>query len=131
MIAKLFPELQRLETKATQRRAFAVAIGEVATRWRYWTAISVIVAGSVYLQFSMPRFGIPAAWKGPARWGIAAVTILACWGLLLSFRRTIRRSLWRTLMDQGIPCCTSCGYDLSGNTSGACPECGATIRSAP
>ncbi len=27
-------------------------------------------------------------------------------------------------------CCRSCGYDLSGNTSGTCPECGATAAEA-
>lgn len=26
--------------------------------------------------------------------------------------------------------CRACGYDLAGNTSGACPECGHTIPSA-
>jgi len=23
--------------------------------------------------------------------------------------------------------CTACGYDLTGNTSGVCPECGKTV----
>jgi len=27
----------------------------------------------------------------------------------------------------GIPC-PSCGYDLTGNLSGTCPECGAKVR---
>lgn len=26
-------------------------------------------------------------------------------------------------------CCRGCGYDLRGNTSGRCPECGAGLRS--
>jgi hypothetical protein len=26
-------------------------------------------------------------------------------------------------------CCTACGYDLTGNASGVCPECGASITS--
>jgi hypothetical protein len=27
-------------------------------------------------------------------------------------------------------CCQGCGYDLTGNTSGACPECGQPINPA-
>jgi len=30
----------------------------------------------------------------------------------------------------GIPC-PSCGYNLRGNTSGTCPECGAPIPTPP
>jgi hypothetical protein len=26
------------------------------------------------------------------------------------------------------PTCRTCGYDLTGNVSGVCPECGTTIR---
>jgi predicted Zn-ribbon and HTH transcriptional regulator len=55
--------------------------------------------------------------------------VMACWAILLAFRKTIRRILWRELKNHGIPCCTSCGYDLTGNVSGACPECGSEATS--
>ena len=29
------------------------------------------------------------------------------------------------------PACNSCGYSLTGNTSGTCPECGSPIPKAP
>ena len=33
--------------------------------------------------------------------------------------------LWRPLRQRPPPyCCQRCGYDLTGNVSGACPECG-------
>ncbi|MCC6358656.1 MAG: hypothetical protein IT450_07930 [Phycisphaerales bacterium] len=28
-------------------------------------------------------------------------------------------------------CCSACGYDLTGNVSGTCPECGRAITSKP
>ena len=39
-------------------------------------------------------------------------------------RRAIRRELRVQLTQRGIPICIPCGYDLTGNVSGVCPECG-------
>lgn len=36
-------------------------------------------------------------------------------------RRAIRRRMMRG-------CCAACGYNLAGNTSGVCPECGECVR---
>jgi hypothetical protein len=41
------------------------------------------------------------------------------------WRRT-KRSRW-----QAIGACQRCGYDLTGNVSGACPECGAEAPPVP
>jgi hypothetical protein len=46
-------------------------------------------------------------------WPLAAATVLPTW--LLS-------QLRRERLPRG--CCTNCGYSLTGNTSGRCPECG-------
>ena len=37
--------------------------------------------------------------------------------------RTIRYNRWRAGK-----CCLTCGYNLTGNTSGVCPECGTAIH---
>ena len=43
---------------------------------------------------------------------------------LVRARRTARR--------RRLALCLTCGYNLTGNTSGTCPECGAAVvRSAP
>ena len=34
--------------------------------------------------------------------------------------------LWRVRLENGL--CLKCGYDLTGNTSGVCPECGTKIQ---
>ena len=39
------------------------------------------------------------------------------------WRHQTRRFLRQQLLEHGIPICVKCGYDLTGNTSGKCPEC--------
>ena len=36
-----------------------------------------------------------------------------------------KRNLWNRRTEQGL--CTMCGYDLAGNESGRCPECGQAL----
>lgn len=48
------------------------------------------------------------------------------WGFLLchaaiGLLRWTKRNFW---WEPGAGRCRSCGYDLTGNTSGTCPECG-------
>ena len=130
MISKLFPELQRLPSKEAQREAWSIAKQTVGTSWRYWAAIAGVVAPSVVIQFSLRRLGIPMVWRGTVRWLVVAVTVLACWTIVLAFKKTIQRILRRVLMDHGIPCCASCGYDLRllpadpVDRVTVCPECG-------
>ena len=56
------------------------------------------------------------------KWGLKRISILAAVVALivgLPFR------LVRNIPLPG--CCRSCGYDLTGNTSGVCPECGREV----
>ena len=50
---------------------------------------------------------------------IALPAILPLIYVLLRYRRVLRRKNQR---------CTGCGYNLTGNTSGVCPECGVPIE---
>ncbi|MDB5355283.1 MAG: hypothetical protein JWN24_1736 [Phycisphaerales bacterium] len=54
-------------------------------------------------------------------WPIILVLLIlpAIW--LMGYRRSLIRL--------GRGCCRGCGYDLTGNTSGVCPECGTRIES--
>lgn len=40
----------------------------------------------------------------------------------------VRAEIRRQLNALAIPTCVSCGYDMTGNASGVCPECGAAIK---
>lgn len=41
----------------------------------------------------------------------------------------MRRSFRQQLRDHGVPICIPCGYDLTGNVTGRCPECGHAFTS--
>jgi len=56
------------------------------------------------------------AWQGWALTLLLPAAWVVAWG-----RRRVR-------VGEGL--CTGCGYDLRGNTSGACPECGNVMPKA-
>jgi hypothetical protein len=62
----------------------------------------------------------------PTRAGVAAVAVMGVAGAMLlcwqwwSEVRPGRMYVRRCALGQ----CTRCGYDLTGNVSGVCPECG-------
>jgi len=43
-------------------------------------------------------------------------------------RKRLRRGLRRELRAEGVMLCIPCGYDLQGNQSGVCPECGKAVE---
>ncbi len=54
------------------------------------------------------------------------------WGDRWAGTRVIHRKyLHRAPFDQRGIACQSCGYDLTGNVSGICPECGTPVPEAP
>ncbi|HWE93601.1 MAG TPA: hypothetical protein VG269_06460 [Tepidisphaeraceae bacterium] len=63
---------------------------------------------------------------------IVIIIALACvlWAYavvrgLLRAQRGVRGIRGVLRVDRG--CCQSCGYDLTGNVSGTCPECGTKV----
>jgi hypothetical protein len=52
-------------------------------------------------------------------------TVVAAIALFLFARRLITDKLRRARRKRGH--CVPCGYDLTGNESGACPECGEKV----
>lgn len=68
--------------------------------------------------------GRPIRWlPGCGRNGICSSVWLPLWMPLLMISVATSYLFWR---DRRISphCCQGCGYDLTGNTSGVCPECG-------
>ena len=68
------------------------------------------------------------ALKQSARFRLRAAVILAAAAVIvaLAARQTYRRE--KDSRRQRTPACASCGYNLTGNTSGYCPECGTMIE---
>ncbi|MBN2448588.1 MAG: hypothetical protein JXO22_17815 [Phycisphaerae bacterium] len=57
-------------------------------------------------------------------------TFFGFWtGCIVANRRERAQRLRRSLAAQGR--CERCGYDLTGNVSGRCPECGEPIQNGP
>lgn len=50
--------------------------------------------------------------------------------IFLVYRGVLRRACWAILAARGEPICTACGYNLTGNVSGVCPECGKATSAA-
>ena len=51
------------------------------------------------------------------------------WSIVMMFLIIPIYGLGRSLMRNGYNQCRTCGYDLTGNTSGTCPECGTPVPS--
>ncbi len=62
----------------------------------------------------------------PSGWGFLMPTALAV--LMWSFLAWLVPSKRPAFIEQKTMACKACGYDLRGNRSGACPECGAVIE---
>jgi predicted nucleic acid-binding Zn ribbon protein len=121
----LIPESRHLPDSAKGREALRNCIAEVnrsPTARTVWLLLAL--AGASFC-------GTLLVWRTHtlagecARLAILVVaSVPGLWGLRL-YVASLRRILRETLHQWGI--CPSCGYDLRGNTSGTCPECGLAI----
>ena len=67
-----------------------------------------------------PRPDNPSVLIGSVAWGYSAAAVLAGPGIVLA--------IWLAHRRRPRPRrCDACGYDLTGNESGVCPECGKAI----
>ena len=106
---------------------FAVGYGRggrvfVSKTWRWLAAYYIIVAISIIPVFLIPVF--------LARF----LVVLSCFvwmaGPLLAAIFIAEGSLLKPRPATG-PLCAYCGYNLTGNVSGICPECGEPIHGEP
>ena len=67
-------------------------------------------------------FWMPSLVRGPY-----SSLILPIWVLVIVAAIGISFSMLRRLRRARPGCCNSCGYNLTGNVSGRCPECGTAI----
>ena len=99
------------------------SVGSFATGWYepgggIWSAgsVNVVIGSGLYRirchRLRMPYWLLAVATAGPPAAYLAA--------LAWQRRRSERRRLHAL--------CTACGYDLTGNVSGVCPECGERRR---
>ena len=134
LLTMLFPALSRFDDWTT---AMAVLDEARKEEWgRPWFLLLTFIAipAMVFLLSFVPWI----TGKDLASSALRMALLLSIGFLYIALltwlsRRSIQRSLWRKLAARGIPCCMHCGYDLTGNESGVCPECGKALpgRSRP
>ena len=119
----LFPELARFESTNQKRDAWEVAELAVVRRPAYWISAIIIMLVDIWIVFSLHSWGVPMSRRGAIRGTLLILAVLATMALGWTFRKTIRHSLRKQLVDRGVPICINCGYDLRGSKD-RCPECG-------
>lgn len=78
-----------------------------------------------YYGLRLPRIGWTKARSGTIRVGL----ILPAWTVILALSMPAAM-LWYLDRRRPAPGACRCGYDLTGNTSGRCPECGQVVERA-
>lgn len=122
----LIPELLR-EPDSLRR----IKVYEAATDWRLLrsTRLGAVCVFVLAMQFTRKlRSGLFVPLEVLLTVGGAFLILAICELLSLQvLRPQIRRRARTALSAQGVPICIRCGYDLTSNASGTCPECGAPV----
>ena len=130
--SRIFPELRRFRSRGEAQEVlgkFEEAFGRFETqllkRPKYWiTLVASCVPGAIVMLWSVQSASYLSSILGPM--AIFAGPIL---GTIWLSRQQWRRFLRQELNARGIPICMKCAYDLTGNESGVCPECGTRVES--
>ena len=116
---KLLPQLARFETTHDRKMAHRQAVKDVRLpHWYLACLVVLLTTRFVYLLVPLNEAEVVVE-------EVFAIAVTCCVVMLpWAFRHRARRSLRIQLRERGEPICISCGYNLTGNVSGTCPECG-------
>jgi len=120
--SRSYPELARFADDERRKVALRRATREVMRSRRFWLFIlgALVVAVAIAVPVGMMVKGSPALCGGFG--GLIGGTLVGSW--VFFCRSNLRASLRRQLVEQGVPICLRCGYDLRGQLEPRCPECG-------
>ena len=121
------PELERFPTTKDAKEATRAFSKQQIRTLSFWIGPIgfTILAGLVVtmmLVWMRRWIPLPQSWFGLIVGGAIGVTggLATRWYSRHRYRRVLRERLNAL----GVPICMTCGYDLTGNESGVCPECG-------
>ncbi len=126
-----FPELTRFPDDASAEKAWQQAADDTK---RLWLSFGLIVAALLIFWFTVrgsliqwvsPHVAI--GWFSGLCLDVLVGSVVGVVGVVLAMRwrhRSVHKSLRRQLNELAQPTCLACGYNLTGNESGKCPECG-------
>lgn len=129
-LSRYYPELARFPTEAEVREVRSKWYRMMYRRPGFWVALigyavlAALVLAAIFI--ALRRWvQVPPAVVGAVVGSVVGGTcIIAVTGI---YRHRFRRFLRRELLARGVPICLYCGYDLTGNTSRRCPECGKSV----
>ncbi len=116
---RILPELLLLEPGPERQRMLGQAVN--GPRTRVVAFLTVVGATGLFVLWDKLVASVPSSWSLHLPYTLFLIGFGAAIWLT---RRDIRRRLRAQLAKKGIPICIQCGYDLTGNESGTCPECG-------
>ena len=126
-LTRRFPDLARLATSEQQVAAYNLA--QLSLGWRRHAGAYFVLVLVLVLTTAIMLSGIMARWRSayPIIWiGLGAGALV--WGFdWYVVRHLTRRAIRTELNRRSLPVCVHCGYDLTGNVSGVCPECGRVL----
>jgi hypothetical protein len=97
----------------------------------FWRATIAVIGGLVFFPVAQ-KVGLDLTSRRPHGPTLFLVVECVClMGSLLiavSSYGLLTRKYYRTWRPDSHPHCPQCEYDLTGNVSGVCPECGERIR---
>ena len=119
---RILPELIMLEPGPERQRMLQEAVNGQRTRVAVF--LSVVGATGLFVLWDKLVASVPS------RWSVYLLFMLCLTGFAIAIwftQRDIRRRLRAQLARKGIAVCVPCGYNLTGNESGTCPECGREV----
>jgi hypothetical protein len=128
----LYPELNLFPTEEDRKKAGRAANWIILGSWSFWLGLPTILVGFPLLDHLVHRLNLLTGSVG-ALFRIALMSVCPCVcviGIVWLKARQVRRFLRQRLQEVGVPICVQCSYDLTGNTSGICPECGTPCANA-
>lgn len=127
---RLFPELLRFPIKESGLeldKVMRTLFSGMQVVYFFFIGVVIFIMNSLLFWF-LPTILVKIEHQIVAGAIFAITTSIAIpLFFILYFRKLIVLALRRQLNSQGLPCCMKCGYDLSCNESGICPECGMQI----
>ena len=116
--------------KAIRRKRFSAVVSLIAAVFAFpWACILAAVAVGAILGFVDDSVGAISA---AARRTLDEMMVGTAIGLPLLLAYLVSRGIyslmhWQTVHDRDGRYCLQCEYDLTGNVSGRCPECGQAV----
>ncbi len=123
LVERLLPELSLVEPGPERQRILQEAVS--GSRTRVAAFLSVVVATGLFVLWDKLVASVPSRWSAYILFALCLVGFgVAVWFTWQDIRRRLRAEL----AEKGVPICVPCGYNLTGNVSGVCPECGTKIE---